>query len=95
MVSVTYLLFTGLLQLSAMNSSYIYKWVDEKGIINYSHEEPIGIVSEKIDAHSLQPKMIGTFSSTKPKSSFDKQNTVTNKSNTLQSKEICQKATIT
>ena len=85
------ILTAGLTQLSLSSTTYIYKWVDDKGVTHYSQDEPVGIVAEKIDAQTLQPKKIGSVSPTK-KSAVKTQTQVRDKgADTLQSQQLCEK----
>ncbi len=90
----TSLLMSALIQFSATSGTYIYKWVDYNGITHYSQQEPIGVISEKVNIRSLQPKKIGTVSPVKSNTDIDEVSSIvdTDVSNALQSKAICSKA---
>ncbi|MBM7071700.1 DUF4124 domain-containing protein [Shewanella sp. 202IG2-18] len=89
----TYILLAGILSGTSANITYIYKWVDNNGVTHYSNQEPTGVKSEQIDAKTLRPKKIGTVVPKRLKEDAQEQAANTDISNSLQSKEVCSRAT--
>ena len=92
MLLSTYILVAGVTLFSSTSSTYIYKWVDDKGVTHYTQEEPAGIIAEKIDVQTLQPKKIGSVSPVLRKTTGKVEPSSITLESQRQAKAICEKA---
>ncbi|WP_137225702.1 DUF4124 domain-containing protein [Shewanella sp. MEBiC00475] len=75
----------------------IYTWVDEKGVVHYSQQQPQNVDANKIYSEDMEPSKIGTHtpqkkSSVKVESELEKSAKIINQKDKQQAKDICESA---